>query len=122
MTSRNAGGACNRAVQPAVAAERHDPGRSDRRSSGRSRCAATSVATTGLAAALWRRSVNGLFTRRAARPRGREPLRPNTPRTEGEQRARNCLTCSRNVNYAPPCKPGRYGAGTRGARGFFSGT
>jgi len=62
MTSRNAGGARNRAVQPAAADDRQAAGRSDRRSSGRVRCAGTWCA----AAALWRRSVNA-FRRRAAR-------------------------------------------------------
>jgi hypothetical protein len=32
------------------------------------------------------------------------------------------LTSSRNVNYAPPCKAGCYGAGTRGVSGFLFGS
>jgi len=39
----------------------------------------------------------------------------------GGERARNQLTSSRNVNYAPPCKAGCYGAGSCGGRGFCSG-
>ena len=70
--------------------------------------------------------------RRARRPEGHRPpgrwpgVRARGPACQhpkkgGNEEGRNQLTSSRNVNYAPPCKTGCYGAETSGGSGFFSG-